>query len=356
MARLRPTAILSPGPPPKETTWDRITGPKLFKVRSLHDFSSIVFPVFPPPMFLMTLSYSSSHPLRTVTNWQGIHSVPLVPLRVLAGALAMYLHFTWAEHDYQVREGIINCPRRRGVGWCSREWRALIPLPSAAWSFGTLFGTSPNPRLALLSQKMHILTLVLVIVGIVAGLITSFKLSNPRLRYIANVFGSVSGISLILFTALLSTFANGDDSEKTYLWTQELTFYLAVSFPCVVGLIIANMLTFSVKLSSAERVTIGVESCYQNTAIATSAAVSMFSNDSERAQGINVWVAYFILKCLFSEMLLYHHLFHQCLILWCRGNGDPINILCSCVEVGMDKGSSGWKILQNIDHVLWVFR
>ena len=140
----------------------------------------------------------------------------------------------------------------------------------------------------MLSQKMHILTLVLVIVGIVAGLITSFKLSNPRLRYIANVFGSVSGISLILFTALLSTFANGDDSEKTYLWTQELTFYLAVSFPCVVGLIIANMLTFSVKLSSAERVTIGVESCYQNTAIATSAAVSMFSNDSERAQGINV--------------------------------------------------------------------
>ena len=34
----------------KETTWDRITGPKLFK---------------------------------TVTNWEGIHSVPLVPLRIM---------------------------------------------------------------------------------------------------------------------------------------------------------------------------------------------------------------------------------------------------------------------------------
>lgn len=41
----------------KETTWDRITGPKLFK---------------------------------TVTNWEGIHSVPLIPLRVLVGMLMIH--------------------------------------------------------------------------------------------------------------------------------------------------------------------------------------------------------------------------------------------------------------------------
>ena len=41
----------------KETTWDRITGPKLFK---------------------------------TVTNWSGIHSVPLVPLRILTGMLMIH--------------------------------------------------------------------------------------------------------------------------------------------------------------------------------------------------------------------------------------------------------------------------
>ena len=41
----------------KETTWDRITGPKLFK---------------------------------TVTNWSGIHSVPLVPLRILTGLLMIH--------------------------------------------------------------------------------------------------------------------------------------------------------------------------------------------------------------------------------------------------------------------------
>ena len=41
----------------KETTLDRLTGPKLFK---------------------------------TVTNWEGIHSVPLVPLRVLTGVLMIH--------------------------------------------------------------------------------------------------------------------------------------------------------------------------------------------------------------------------------------------------------------------------
>lgn len=41
----------------KETTWDRITGPKLFK---------------------------------TVTNWNGIHSVPLAPLRIMTGLLMIH--------------------------------------------------------------------------------------------------------------------------------------------------------------------------------------------------------------------------------------------------------------------------
>ena len=41
----------------KETTWDRITGPKLFK---------------------------------TVTNWQGIHAFPLIPLRIMTGLLMIH--------------------------------------------------------------------------------------------------------------------------------------------------------------------------------------------------------------------------------------------------------------------------
>jgi len=44
-------------PEKKETTWDRITGPKLFK---------------------------------SVTNWEGIHAVPLAPLRILTGLLMIH--------------------------------------------------------------------------------------------------------------------------------------------------------------------------------------------------------------------------------------------------------------------------
>lgn len=54
-----PTAMAMTADPgaKKETTWDRITGPKLFK---------------------------------TVTNWEGIHSVPLVPLRIMTGLLMIH--------------------------------------------------------------------------------------------------------------------------------------------------------------------------------------------------------------------------------------------------------------------------
>jgi hypothetical protein len=51
----------------KETTWDRITGPKLFK---------------------------------TVTNWEGIHAVPLVPLRIMTGLLMIH-HGSEGEFAFQ---------------------------------------------------------------------------------------------------------------------------------------------------------------------------------------------------------------------------------------------------------------
>jgi len=55
--RRQPTRPLSLSDGAKETTWDRLTGPKLFK---------------------------------TVKNWQGIHAVPLVPLRVMTGLLMVH--------------------------------------------------------------------------------------------------------------------------------------------------------------------------------------------------------------------------------------------------------------------------
>jgi len=81
----------------KETTWDRITGPKLFK---------------------------------TVTNWQGIHSVPLVPLRVLTGLLMIH-------HGSEGGIGPANfgAPEFQGfVDYIVKPYFGFLPLSPDLWA------------------------------------------------------------------------------------------------------------------------------------------------------------------------------------------------------------------------------
>lgn len=49
--------------------------------------------------------------------------------------------------------------------------------------------------------------------------------------------------------------------------------------PCLLGLGVATVLPSLLKLSKPECLTTAVECCYQNTGIATSAALSLFSGD-----------------------------------------------------------------------------
>ena len=81
----------------KETTWDRITGPKLFK---------------------------------TVTNWSGIHSVPLVPLRILTGLLMIH-------HGSEGGLGPANfgTPEFQGfVDYIVVPYFGFLPGPPELWS------------------------------------------------------------------------------------------------------------------------------------------------------------------------------------------------------------------------------
>ena len=86
-----------PNEKPKETTWDRITGPKLFK---------------------------------TVTNWQGIHAVPLVPLRILTGLLMIHHGseggFWPANFDSPEFNGFID--------YIVKPYFGFLPGPPALWS------------------------------------------------------------------------------------------------------------------------------------------------------------------------------------------------------------------------------
>ena len=85
------------GPDGEETTWDRLTGPKLFK---------------------------------TITNWEGIHSVPLVPLRILSGLLMIH-------HGSEGGIGPANygTPEFNGfVEYIVQPYFSFLPGPPELWS------------------------------------------------------------------------------------------------------------------------------------------------------------------------------------------------------------------------------
>jgi uncharacterized membrane protein YphA (DoxX/SURF4 family) len=84
-------------PKKKETTWERITGPKLFK---------------------------------TVTNWNGIHSVPLVPLRILTG-LVMIHHGS----EGGILPANFGTPEFQGfIDYIVTPYFGFLPGPAALWS------------------------------------------------------------------------------------------------------------------------------------------------------------------------------------------------------------------------------
>jgi len=93
-----------------------------------------------------------------------------------------------------------------------------------------------------------------------------------------NLAGNVSGILLIMFSTVLS-FATGD-GETSDLAGGTAQFYPAIGLPILVGLLGATVLASCVSsLSKPERLTTAVECCYQNTAIAQTAAISLFSGE-----------------------------------------------------------------------------
>merc|ERR1719469_1436080 len=71
-----------------------------------------------------------------------------------------------------------------------------------------------------------------VIAAIVSGLYMSFRTNSKVFRKWANRLGSISGILLVIFSAV---FGSTQDQE-TRPWSQPWVFYVATIVPCLVGL------------------------------------------------------------------------------------------------------------------------
>lgn len=145
------------------------------------------------------------------------------------------------------------------------------------------------------------ITLGVVMAAILGGLFVGYRYNSNQFHKRANYFGSICGVTLILFSAFLGS--GGASGADTNFWSLPWSFYVGTAFPCMIGMVLANLISRSFRLSFPEVVAISIECCYQNTAIGTSVAVTMFSDPTEQAQAVSVPLVYgmveAILICLY---------------------------------------------------------
>ena len=122
----------------------------------------------------------------------------------------------------------------------------------------------------------------IVIGAITVGLTASSYFDSKYFHLACNNVGNVCGIALVTFSAVLS-----NSSKGSQLWDRDWKFYVGVTAPCLLSLILSNVLTSVVKLKPPERITVSIESCYQNVGIATSMALTMFEGQ-ELAEALGV--------------------------------------------------------------------
>jgi predicted Na+-dependent transporter len=132
-------------------------------------------------------------------------------------------------------------------------------------------GSYSNEVVKSLDWFSLVLSLVVVIGGIAAGIGCSAWQNSTRFNLLANKAGNLAGIALVLYSALVSS-----TSDDAGLWNQTGMFYIGVAIPAVIGVTLATIMATKAKLDKPERVSVAVEGCYQNTGIATSVAITMF--------------------------------------------------------------------------------
>lgn len=165
-------------------------------------------------------------------------------------------------------------------------------------------------------------SLVVVIGGISGGLISSQMAKSRGDEAIfhrrANLLGNIAGLALITLSITVSS-----TDQNAALWDQSALFYIGVALPALIGLGIATYLATKFDLHKPERVAVAVESCYQNTGIATSVALTMFSgNEDDLATAVGVPLFYGIIEAVMLAIF--------CLVCWKIGwtKAPPDENLC----------------------------
>eukprot|EP00814_Leptocylindrus_danicus_P017213 CAMPEP_0116012952 /NCGR_PEP_ID=MMETSP0321-20121206/5432_1 /TAXON_ID=163516 /ORGANISM="Leptocylindrus danicus var. danicus, Strain B650" /LENGTH=344 /DNA_ID=CAMNT_0003482399 /DNA_START=719 /DNA_END=1753 /DNA_ORIENTATION=+ len=175
-----------------------------------------------------------------------------------------------------------------------------IMLPVNLILYATLSSTGEENILNDIDWRSLFTALAVVCAAIASGLYFSYRNYPVKYRILANRGGMISGCILIFISFIASSFTGDDESdeasasstEETKLWDKDWYFYVGVALPCLLGCIIATIISSLVGLKKPERVTVAVECSYQNPGIATSVALSMFEDANERALALGVPLYY----------------------------------------------------------------
>ena len=103
-------------------------------------------------------------------------------------------------------------------------------------------------------------------VAVACGLASSHVFPNHR--HVFHTSANVAGLSLIALGLVFTT------GSRDGLFGQPWEFFAGVAMPCVAGLILSNVMSFAVGLNKPQCVSVAIETCYQNTALALSVALA----------------------------------------------------------------------------------
>lgn len=163
----------------------------------------------------------------------------------------------------------------------------LLLYVNAAFGFGS--NDSGKSILENIDWASLFVSVAIVIFAVSLGLFASIKISSHRFNTFSNRLGSLSGILMIIFSAILSSLSGKSEAQ---VWGQPWSFYVGVTSPCLLGLFFATIFALVARLRKPEVVSVGVECAYQNVGIATSAVVAMFDDPIDRGQALCVPLFY----------------------------------------------------------------
>lgn len=214
---------------------------------------------------------------------------------------------------------------------------AMLPLNVFVYSRITYGGNIVNS----LDWNGLGISLAVVVTAISTGLFSSYKYDNPKFRLLANKIGNVSGLGLIMF----SYFA--PEGGRVNIGGRPAIFYFATPAPIVLGLIASVLISTIFRLKKPERVTVSIECCYQNTGIAITSCLTIFSGEEQR-NALGVPFFYTGMQALTVGLF--------CLASWKSGwtkanpNDDFIKMVLSNYQDIDDGDDDGQHDVENYEH------